>query len=129
MDDEVAEADALDSAYLEVVDPCPQGGVEALGVALGGQAAVAQPHGGVLDRVLDLALDDPAVEPLGDPGGDGLAPRVSTTVLPVAEQWTMSATPATEGLFGQKTITGASGSAAVGKVYTAGGTYTLPGSR
>ena len=45
------------------------------------------------------------------------------------EQWTMSATPATEGLFGQKTITGASGSAAVGKVYTAGGTYTLPGSR
>ena len=46
-----------------------------------------------------------------------------------AEQWTMSATPATEGLFGQKTITGASGSAAVGKVYTAGGTYTLPGSR
>jgi len=46
-----------------------------------------------------------------------------------AEQWTMSATPATEGLFGQKTITGASGSAAISKVYTAGGTYTLPGSR
>ena len=45
------------------------------------------------------------------------------------EQWTMSATPATEGLFGQKTITGASGSAAVSKVYTAGGTCTLPGSR
>lgn len=45
------------------------------------------------------------------------------------EQWTMSATPATEGLFGQKTITGASGSAAISKVYTAGGTYTLPGSR
>ena len=41
------------------------------------------------------------------------------------EQWTMSATPATEGLFGQKTITGASGTAAVSKVYTAGGTYTL----
>ena len=44
-------------------------------------------------------------------------------------QWTMTATPATEGLFGQKTFTGASGSAAVSKVYTAGGTYTLPGSR
>ena len=41
------------------------------------------------------------------------------------EQWTMSATPATEGLFGQRTITGASGTAAVSKVYTAGGTYTL----
>ena len=44
-------------------------------------------------------------------------------------QWTMTAKPATEGLFGQKTFTGASGSAAVSKVYTAGGTYTLPGSR
>ena len=41
----------------------------------------------------------------------------------------MTAKPATEGLFGQKTFTGASGSAAFSKVYTAGGTYTLPGSR
>ena len=41
------------------------------------------------------------------------------------EQWTMTAKPATEGLFGQKTITGASGTPAVSKVYTAGGTYGL----
>ncbi|MEG8105879.1 peptidase [Actinomyces oris] len=41
------------------------------------------------------------------------------------EQWTLTAKPATEGLFGQKTITGASGTPAVSKVYTAGGTYVL----
>ena len=40
-------------------------------------------------------------------------------------QWTMTAKPATEGLFGQKTITGASGTPDVSKVYTAGGTYAL----
>ena len=40
-------------------------------------------------------------------------------------QWTMTANPATEGLFGQKTITGASGTPDVSKVYTAGGTYAL----
>ena len=41
------------------------------------------------------------------------------------EQWTVTAKPATDGLFGQKTITGASGTPAVSKVYTAGGTYGL----
>ncbi len=41
------------------------------------------------------------------------------------EQWTLTAKPATDGLFGQKTITGASGTPAVSKVYTAGGTYGL----
>ncbi|QCT32304.1 peptidase [Actinomyces sp. oral taxon 171 str. F0337] len=41
------------------------------------------------------------------------------------EQWTMTAKPATEGLFGQKTITGASGAPAVSRVPTAGGTYVL----
>ncbi|TFH51527.1 peptidase [Actinomyces viscosus] len=41
------------------------------------------------------------------------------------EQWTMSATPVTEGLFGQKTVTGASGRTEVTGVYTAGGTYAL----
>ena len=85
MDDEVAEADAPHIAGLEVVDPRLQGGVEGLRVTLGGQAAVAQPHGGVLHRVLELALKDPGVEPLREPGGHGVAPRAGATVLPVAE--------------------------------------------
>ena len=85
VDDEVAEADAPHVTGLEVVDPRLQGGVEGLRVALGGQAAVAQPHGGVLHRVLELALKDPGVEPLGEPGGHGVAPRAGATMLPVAE--------------------------------------------
>ena len=85
VDDQVAEADAPHVTGLEVVDPRLQGGIEGPRVALGGQAAVAQPHGGVLHRVLKLALKDPGVEPLGEPGGHDLAPRADATMLPVAE--------------------------------------------
>ena len=40
-------------------------------------------------------------------------------------EWTLSATPTVSGLFGQKTITGASGTAQVTAISTAGGTYAL----
>lgn len=39
--------------------------------------------------------------------------------------WTLTATPAVEGLYGQKTLSGGSGSAEVTGVSTAGGTYNL----
>ena len=40
-------------------------------------------------------------------------------------EWTLSATPAASGLFGQKTITGAGGAEQVTGISTAGGTYAL----
>ena len=85
VDDEVAHADALDAAGLEVGDPGLQGRLEAGQVALGGEPAVAQPQGGVLDRVLRLALDDPGVQVVGHPGGHVPAPVPAAAVLPIAE--------------------------------------------
>ena len=83
--EEVAEADGLDAARLEVADPRPQGRLEGVALALGGEPAVAQPHGGVLDRVLRVALDDPGIDVVGEPLPHGSPPVGAGPVLPVAE--------------------------------------------
>ncbi|ETJ01578.1 MAG: hypothetical protein Q605_AUC01073G0001 [Actinomyces urogenitalis DORA_12] len=82
---EVAEADLLHATLLEVLDPGAQGRLETSQVPLRHRTAVAQPHGGVLHRVLGLALDDPRVDVRRQPGLHALAPVLEAVVLPVAE--------------------------------------------
>ena len=82
---QIAHADRLDAAGGEIVDPGAESGVEGDLIALGGGAAVAQPHGGVLHRVLPFTLDHPGVEVVWQPGPHVLTPVLAAVVLPVAE--------------------------------------------
>ena len=87
MEDDVAEADPLDAAGLEVAEPRRVRRLVGAAVELGPQPAVAQPQLGVLGRVLHLALNHPAVQAGGlQPAPDPLGPRLPGVVLPVGQE-------------------------------------------
>src|SRR5690606_27652936 len=83
---QVAEPDGLDVARGEVGHPRLGGRLPGGPVALGRQAAVAQPGLGVVRGVEHLPLHDPAVQPaLVEPVAHALGPRLAAADLPVAE--------------------------------------------